>query len=155
VKNHILLCASAAVLTSSWAAGEPAAPNPYVGTWTKNTVESIGMPDPGGSETTEIRRHDTVLDYTWTGVGSDGKKETFSYSGKVDGKRRALPGDAGLEGAMIETPSGVIEARLWSKDGSLEDKFCILSAPRKLTCFATTTDPAGKVSLFKEVFDRR
>jgi len=48
----------------------------------------------------------------------------------------------------------VLEPR-WGPDGSLEDKFCILSAPGKLTCFATFTDGKGKVSLFKEVFDRQ
>jgi len=135
-------------------AGALAADNPYVGTWKKNAAESFGMADPTGQETTVIRRHDTVLDYTWTGTGSDGKTETFSYSGKVDGKEQMLPGDSGLRGAMIATPSGVIEAKLWGPDGSLEDKFCILSAPRKLTCFATFTDGKGKVSLFKEVFDK-
>ena len=143
------------MLTGLSSAGALAASNPYVGTWTKNVAESIGMSDPSGSETTVIKRHDSVLDYTWTGVGSDGKKETFSYSGAVDGKREALPGGTGLEGAMITTPSGVIEGKLWSKDGSVEDKFCILSAPRRLTCFATLTDGAGKTSLFKEVFDRK
>lgn len=147
------LCA--AVLAASCSAAAFAAPNPYVGTWKKNAAESSGMSDPAGQETTVIRRHDTVLDYTWTGTGSDGKTETFSYSGKVDGKEQVLPGDTGMRGAMIPTPSGVIEAKLWGPDGSLEDKFCILSAPRKLTCFATFTDGKGKVSLFKEVFDRQ
>ena len=37
----------------------------------------------------------------------------------------------------------------------LEDKFCLLSAPRVMTCFATATDEAGKVYLFKEVFDQK
>lgn len=55
---------------------------------------------------------------------------------------------------MIATPEGVIESKLWSKDGSLEDKFCILSAPTRLTCFATLTDASGKKSIFKEVFDK-
>jgi hypothetical protein len=152
MKTHLGLCA--AVLAGLWSAGASAESNPYVGTWKKNAAESAGMADPSGQETTVIRRHDTVLDYTWTGTGYDGKTETFSYSGKVDGKAQALPGDTGLRGAMIPTPSGVIEAKLWGPDGSLEDKFCILSAPRKLTCFATFTDGKGKVSLFKEVFDR-
>ena len=147
-------CLAIAALLVSWAAGAHAASNPYVGTWKKNAAESVGMADPGGSETTEIRRHDSVLDYTWTGIGSDGKKETFSFSGAVDGVKRPLPGDSGLDGAMIRTPSGVIEGKLWSKDGGLEDKYCILSAPKKLTCFATYTDAAGKISLFKEVFDK-
>ena len=154
MKRHLRL-GSVAVLAGLWTAGALAASNPYVGTWKKNVVESFGMADPAGQETTVIRRHDTVLDYTWTGTGSDGKTETFSYSGKVDGKGQALPGGTGLRGAMTATPSGVIEAKLWGPDGSLEDKFCILSAPRKLTCFATFTDGKGNASLFKEVFDKQ
>lgn len=139
-----------------WSAVAFAAPSssPYLGTWKKNSAESIGMSDPSGSEVVVITRHDTVLAYTWTGTSSDGKTETFSYSGPVDGKVRPLPGNSGLRGAMIPTPSGIIESKLWGPDASLEDKFCILTAPRRLTCFATVTDGAGKVSLFKEVFDR-
>ncbi len=152
--RYLKLGSAAAALVMSWTAVAPAASNPYVGTWKKNAAESFGMSDPGGQETTVIRRHDTVLDYTWTGTGSDGKTETFSYSGKVDGKEQMLPGDSGLRGAMIATPSGVIEGKLWGADGSLEDKYCILSAPRRMTCFATFTDGKGKVSLFKEVFDK-
>ncbi len=102
-----------------------------------------------------IRRHDTVLDYTWTGTGSDGKTETFSYSGPVDGKEQKLPGDSGLRGAMIPTPDGVIEGKLWFPGGGVEDKYCILTSPKRLTCFATFTDSAGKASLFKEVFDKQ
>lgn len=153
--KYLKLGSVAAALAGLWSAGAFAASNPYVGTWKKNAAESFGMADPGGQETTVIRRHDTVLDYTWTGTGSDGKTETFSYSGKVDGKEQMLPGDSGLRGAMIATPSGVIEGKLWGPDGSLEDKFCILSAPRRMTCFATFTDGKGKVSLFKEVFDKQ
>jgi len=148
---HVALSAA---LVGLWAMGASAAPDPYVGSWKKNVAESMGMPDPKGQEITEIRRHDTVLDFTWSGVSSDGRKDTFSYSGPVDGKEKALPGGDGLRGAMIRTPEGVIEGKLWAKDGSSEDKFCILSDPKRLTCFATYTDSAGKVSLFKEVFDK-
>lgn len=146
--------AIAAILACLPSAIVLAASDPYVGTWKKNPAESVGMADPDKAEVTEIRRHDTVLDYTWTGTEPDGKTETFSYSGPVDGKEHSLPGGMGLRGAMIRTPSGVIEGKLWSPDGSLEDKFCILSEPRRLTCFASVTDKAGKVTLFKEVFDR-
>jgi len=113
------------------------------------------MADPGGSEIVVIRRHDSVLDYTWTGAGSDGKTETFSYAGPVDGKEQKLPGDSGLRGAMIPTPDGVIEGKLWFPGGGVEDKYCILTSPKRLTCFATFTDSAGKASLFKEVFDKQ
>ena len=153
--RHSKLASVAAGMAGFWAAGALAAANPYVGTWKKNAAESFGMADPAGQETTVIRRHDTVLDYSGTGTGPDGKTETFSYAGKVDCKEQALPRDAGLRGAMIATPSDVIEAKLWGPDGSLEDKFCILSAPRKLTCFATFTDGKGKVFLFKEVPDKQ
>ena len=60
----------AIVLAGLWSVTAFAASNPYVGTWKKNVTESFGMSDPAGQETTVIRRHDTVLDYTWTGAGS-------------------------------------------------------------------------------------
>jgi len=145
-----ILAASSCLAAAGAVAGTPS----QVGVWKKNAAESLGMADQSGSETVKIRRHDAVLDFTWTGVGNDGKIETFSFKGPVDGKVQALPGDAGLKGAMIPTPDGVIESKLWSKDGSLEDKFCILTTPTRLTCFATVTDSAGKQSLFREVFDK-
>jgi hypothetical protein len=79
-------CIAALTLTSLWPAEGIGATASQVGTWKKNAAESLNMADPGGSETVVIRRHDTVLDYTWTGTGSDEKTETFSYSGPVDGK---------------------------------------------------------------------
>lgn len=126
-----------------------------VGTWVHNARESINMPDPGVSETVEIRRYDSVLDYTWTGISKDGEKSSFSYSSPADGEVRELPGSEGLRGSMTRTPSGVIDAKLWFPDGSSEDKFCILSGPMRLTCFATFVDSAGKTSLFKQIFDKR
>lgn len=126
-----------------------------VGTWVHNPHESINMPDPDEAQTVEIRRYDTLLDYTWTGVAKDGKKSTFSYSMAADGVVRALPGSDGLRGSMTRTPSGVIEAKLFFPDGASEEKFCLLSAPTRLTCFATYVDGAGKTSLFKQIFDKR
>ena len=149
------LCIAILAVAGFWSATALAATPSQVGTWKKNASESLNMADPGGQETVVIRRHDTVLDYTWTGTGSDGKTETFSYSGAVDGKAQMLPGDSGLKGAMIPTPDGVIEGKLWFPDGGIEDKYCILTAPKRLTCFATFTDKASKVSLFKEVFDKQ
>ena len=150
-----IVCITALTLTSLWPAAGIAATASQVGTWKKNAAESLNMADPGGSETVVIRRHDTVLDYSWTGTGSDGKTETFSYFGPVDGKEQKLPGDNGLRGAMIPTPDGVIEGKLWFPGGGVEDKYCILTNPKRLTCFATFTDSAGKASLFKEVFDKQ
>lgn len=126
-----------------------------VGTWVHNAQESINMPDPDASETVEIRRYDSVLDYTWTGVSGDGETSTFTYASPADGRVRELPGMQGLRGSMTRTPSGIIDAKLWFPDGSSEEKFCILSSPTRLTCFATFADSAGRTSLFKQVFDRR
>lgn len=149
--------ASAAVVMAGLSAVSAAAAEPgdFVGTWKKNVAESIGMMDPAGQETTIIRRYDTVLDYTWLGVNSTGESSTFSYSGAVDGNIRMLPGDAKLRGLMTKTPSGVIQAKLWFADGDVEEKYCILSAPGKMTCFATFTAAKGDKSLFKEVFDKQ
>lgn len=154
MKLGTMLCI-AALMLGCWPAIGIGATASQVGTWKKNAAESLNMANPGGQETVVIRRHDTVLDYTWTGTGSDGKTETFSYSGAVDGKERTLPGDSGLRGAMIPTPDGVIEGKLWFPDGGVEDKYCILTAPKRLTCFATFTDKDGKASLFREVFDKQ
>jgi hypothetical protein len=148
-------CVAALILICLWPTARANATASQIGTWKKNAAESLNMADPGGSETVVIRRHDTVLDYTWTGIGSDRKTETFSYARPVDGKEQKLPGDTGLRGAMIPTPDGVIEGKLWFPDGSVEDKYCILTTPKKLTCFATFTDRAGKASLFREVFDKQ
>jgi hypothetical protein len=126
-----------------------------VGTWVHNAQESINKPDPDEAQTVEIRRYDTVLDYTWTGVAKGGKTSTFSYSMAADGVVRALPGSDGLRGSMTRTPSGVIEAKLFFPDGASEEKFCLLSAPTRLTCFATYVDSTGKTSLFKQIFDKR
>jgi hypothetical protein len=150
-----IACLAALALTGLFPAARASATASQVGTWKKNAAESLNMADPVGSETVVIRRHDTVLDYTWTGTDSDGKTETFSYAGPVDGKEQKLPGDTGLRGAMIPTPDGVIEGKLWFPDGGVEDKYCILTTPGKLTCFATFTENSGKTSLFKEVFDKQ
>jgi hypothetical protein len=127
----------------------------YVGTWVMNASESVGLTHPERAEVVVLRRQDSVLDYTWTGTPPDGEVQTFSYSGPVDGKEHQLPGNTGLRGAFIPTPSGIVESKLWLGDVLLEDKFCLMSAPRKMTCFATAIDEAGKTYLFKEVFDKK
>ena len=92
--------AAALTLIALWPVARANTTASQVGTWKKNAAESLNMADPGGSETVVIRRHDTVLDYSWTGTGSDGKTETFSYAGPVDGKAQKLPGDSGLRGEI-------------------------------------------------------
>jgi len=152
IRSLVLLLATACLC----AGAAPAADAPsQVGTWEHNRKESIGMPDPEARETVEIRRYGDVLDYTWTGVAADGTKSTFSYASPADGKVRELPGSPGLRGAMTRTPSGIIEAKLWFPDGSWEEKYCLLSTPTRLSCFATYSDSAGKISLFKQIFDKR
>jgi hypothetical protein len=126
----------------------------HVGTWTKNLAESINMPDPTYRETVVIRRAGPVLDFTWTGVSADGKKDTFSFTGKVDGKEAPLPGSTPITGKLTQTLDGVTESVLKFQDGSTEDKMCILTSSDRMTCYATVTDAAGKKSIFKEVFDR-
>jgi hypothetical protein len=151
-----LLFAFTALLSARAPAAEKKAQQPdYRGTWVMNPAESLGLRDPDRAEVVVLRRQDDVLDYTWTGTPPNGEKQTFSYSGPVDGKVHELPGNTGLRGAFIPTPSGVVESKLWLGDVLLEDKFCIMSAPRVMTCFATATDEAGKVYLFKEVFDQK
>jgi hypothetical protein len=126
----------------------------HVGTWKKNAAESINMADPKYQETVVVRQAGRVLDFTWTGVSADGKTDTFSYSGKVDGKEKPLPGKMGIIGTLTATPDGITRSVLRYKDGSTEDKMCILTVPDKLICYATFVDAQGKTSIFKEVFDR-
>src|SRR5258706_12068866 len=136
-------------------AAEPKTAQPdYRGTWVMNPAESVGSSQPDRAEVVVLRRQDKVLDYTWTGTPLNSEVQTFSYSGPVDGVEHQLPGNTGLRGAFIPTPSGIVESKLWLGDVLLEDKFCLMSAPRKMTCFATATDEAGKTYLFKEVFDK-
>ncbi len=151
--RHLVLLLAFACLGAGTAAAADAPSS--VGTWEHNRKESIGMPDPEQRETVEIRRYDSVLDYTWTGAAADGTTSTFSYASPADGKVRELPGSPGLRGSMTRTPSGIIEAKLWFPDGAWEEKYCLLSSPTRLTCFATYSDSDGKIALFKQIFDRR
>ncbi|MBS0578550.1 MAG: hypothetical protein JSR36_04735 [Proteobacteria bacterium] len=126
----------------------------HVGQWKKNLAESINMPDPSYQETVLVRRSDSILDFTWTGVAANGKTDSFSYSGKVDGKERELPGEMSIYGTMTATADGITRSVLKYPDGSTEDKMCVLVTQDKMTCYATLTSAAGKPTLFKEVFDR-
>lgn len=126
-----------------------------VGTWKLNLAESIA---PQGSPfhpyTVEVRRSDEVLDFTYHGETAKGEPFDFTYAGKADGVVRDLGG--GLKGSMIRLPSGNYEARLWSPDGSYENKFCQLGADgNKNICLATVTAPNGNVVFFKQVSDRQ
>ena len=125
----------------------------HVGEWKKNLAESVNMPDPGYQETVLVRRADSILDFTWTGVSADGKTDTFSYSGKVDGKEKKLPGKMGIYATMTATADGITRSILKFSDGSSEDKMCVLVTRAKMICYATLTN-AGKETLYKEVFDK-
>lgn len=130
-----------------------AAHGTQVGQWKKNLVESINMPEPDYQEAFLIRRADSVLDFTWTGVATDGTKSTFSCAGKVDGKAGQWPGGMGIIATMMLTADGTTRSMLKYQDGSIEDRMCILITCDSMTCYATLTSSSGKTSIFKEVFD--
>jgi hypothetical protein len=127
-----------------------------VGTWIRNDQESFNLPNPVKDESVVIRRDDSILDYTWTGVDADGKKMSFTFSGAVDGKPQAATGDfEGMRVATAPTLTAVHEGKIWNKDGSSESKYCIPVSATRLTCYATYIDSKGKESLFREVFDKK
>ena len=129
------------------------------GTWRLNLEESIA---PQGRTfnpyVVTMTQRESLLKFAYTATGPDGKKHTFSYDSKADGVVRELPGSgdtAGMKGAMILLPSGLIESRLWAKDGSYENKICIpLAGEQQMACLATITYPDGHTTFFKQVLDR-
>ena len=129
------------------------------GTWRLNLEESIA---PQGRVfnpyVVTLTRRDELLTFAYTATGPNGEKHTFGYDSKADGVVRELPGSgdtAGMKGAMILLPSGLIESRLWAKDGSYENKICIpLAGEQQMACLATITYPDGHTTFFKQVLDR-
>lgn len=133
-------------------------PNPSIGTWKLNLEESI---PPQGNKfqpyTVVIKAASpTLVDFTYTTVDEKGNKVEFAYKNAPDGKVRDIPGIPGLKGSMTMLPSGILDAKLWSPDGTYENKFCILGVTlRKQTCLATVTSPQGDVVFFKQVIDKQ
>ena len=134
-----------------------AADNPSLGTWKLNVAESIA---PQGTTfhpyTVVIRSAEGLLDYTYYNTDEKGQKVEFSYKAPADGKVREIAGIPGMTGSMPLLPSGIVDAKLWSADGTYENKFCIMGVTlRKQTCMATVTSPNGHVAFFKQVIDKQ
>lgn len=131
--------------------------NPSIGTWKLNVAESIA---PQGTTfqpyTVVIKSASPNLDYTYYNTDEKGEKIEFTYNGPADGKVRDIPGIKGMTGSMTLLPSGIVDAKLWSADGTYENKFCIMGVTlRKQTCMATVTSPHGHVVFFKQVIEKQ
>jgi len=131
--------------------------NPSIGTWKLNVAESIA---PQGTTflpyTVVVRSDAPNLDYTYYSSDEKGEKVEFSYKAPADGKVRDIPGIPGMTGSMTRLPGGIVDAKLWSADGTYENKFCIMGVTlRKQTCLATVTSPHGHVVFFKQVIDKQ
>lgn len=159
MKNRHLMSATAALIVfatyGSVSAAETKDPN--IGTWKLNMKESRntkGLPYKSGF-TVIIRSGSPVLDYTFiSDPGPDGKPHTFGFKAIPDGQVRPN-GDDGSTYSMEILPQGVVDAKLWSKDGSLENKFCIMyKSLVKQICLATITTKDGKRTMFTNVLDK-
>lgn len=138
-------------------AGAKESANASIGTWKLNLEESIA---PQGQTfrqyTVVIRSASPDVDWTYYNTDEKGNPYQFSYKGVADGVVRDLPGVPGLKGSMTLLPSGIVDAKLWSADGTYENKFCIMGVTlRKQTCLATITSPHGDVVFFKQVIDKQ
>ncbi|EZP73955.1 hypothetical protein BV96_00043 [Sphingomonas paucimobilis] len=149
----MLLFVSLGVSTSALAA----TPDPSIGTWKLNLEESIA---PQGIQfrqyTVVIRSASPEVDWTYSNTDAQGRPYSFTFKGKADGVVRDLPGVPGLKGSMTLLPSGIVDAKLWSADGSYENKFCIMGVSlRKQTCMALIKSAGGEVVFFKQVIDKQ
>lgn len=153
VVHNAFAALALAAAAPAQAADEAAA---SVGTWRLNLAESI---PPQGKQfrpfTVVIRSSGDVLDFTQTEAGADGQPRSFNHRTQTDGVIRDVPGYPGARMAMLRLPSGVIDARFWFPNGSLQNKFCLLdNTLRRQVCLATITAPGGEVTFFKHVLDR-
>jgi hypothetical protein len=149
----VLSLVTLSLVTGVAQSAEPGAST--VGTWKLNVRDSIAPQGITFREyTVVVRRDDEILDFTYTAPLPDGKTYSFGYKGKPDGSIQPMEG--GGKEAMTRLPSGNIEARLWSADGTLETKYCQLDASRnRNVCLATVTAPNGNTVFFKQVMDRQ
>lgn len=61
----------------------------------------------------------------------------------------------GAKAAFTRLPSGVIDAKLWFPDSSLQNKICVLERSLvRQVCLATITSPSGNTVFFKHVLDK-
>lgn len=128
-----------------------------IGTWKLNLAESrdtSGLPYKQGF-TVIIRSTYPIADYTFIGEAAKGAKPyVFGYKGIADGKVRPN-GTGGATYSMELLPVGIMDAKLWSPNGELENKFCIpYASMRKIICLATVTTKAGKRTMFTNVLDK-
>jgi hypothetical protein len=149
-----LTCAALAI--GSPASGQDKR-DPNIGTWKLNLEESIA---PQGIKfrqyTVVIRSASPDVDWTYSNTDAEGRPYSFTFKGKADGVVRDLPGVPGLKGSMTLLPSGIVDAKLWSADGSFENKFCIMGVTlRKQTCMALIKSAGGEVVFFKQVIDKQ
>lgn len=133
------------------------AKDPNVGTWKLNIEESRdaqGLPYKSGF-TVIIRSYSPVLDYTYIGDARPNQQpHVFSFKAIADGKVRPN-GDDGSTYSMERLPQGITDAKLWSTDGVLENKFCILYVSlTKQICLTTLTTKDGKRTMFTNVLDK-
>ena len=131
--------------------------NQLPGTWRLDMAQSRdtdGLPYKTGF-TVIMRTSYPITNYTYIGDATDGEKPViFTYNAIADGKIRPNVG-AGGEYSMDMLPDGIMDAKLWSPDGDLENKFCIpYASMRKIICLATVTTPAGKRTMFTNVLDK-
>lgn len=127
-----------------------------IGTWKLNLAESRdenGQPYKHGFKVL-IRSGYPIQDYTYIGEAENGEKPyVFSFKAAPDGKVR--PNEAGGSYSMELLPNGIVDAKLWSPDGVLENKFCIpYASMRKIICLATLTTKDGKRTMFTNILDK-
>ena len=150
----VFVMAASGLLGGTAFAGDAASPE--AGTWSLNLEQSI--PPQGRSFrpfTVVVRSSGEMLDFTQTTTDAKGQQIVFSHRTKTDGVVRELPGMPGAKAAFTRLPSGVIDAKLWFPDGSLQNKICVLERSLvRQVCLATITSPSGNTVFFKHVLDK-
>ncbi len=149
-----LALASVAALTSAAVAAQDN--SALVGSWKLNLEESI---PPQGKVfrpfSLVIRESGAMLDFTQITTDAKGNPVEFSHRTPTDGITRELPGMPVAKAAFTRLPNGVIDAKLWFPDGSLQNKICVLQVSQtRQVCLATVTSPLGHTAFFKHVLDK-
>jgi len=125
-----------------------------VGTWVRNDELSFNLPHPVAKETVVIRRrYDPRLHVD----RRRRPRHTMSLPSRPN--RRQVPRhDGDFAGLKVASQP---DHDQWSNRRKIVSRtvhrieICIRTTPKRLTCYATYTDSAGKQSLFREIFIRR